>query len=57
MNNLNQTQTYVAAWGILPFIIIVIAILLILIFIAIIGLISNTYAINKKMEEYLNKRN
>lgn len=57
MNNLNQTQAYIEAWGILPFIIIIIAILLLLIFIAILGLISNTYAINKKLssiDDYLN---
>ena len=59
MNNLNQIQTYIGAWGILPFIIIGIAIILILIFIAILGIISNTAEINKRLsniDDYLNKK-
>lgn len=54
MNNLentNQATIFLQAWGIMPFVIIGIAIILLLIFIASLGIISNTASIDKKLSK------
>lgn len=62
MNNLentNQATIFLQAWGIMPFVIIGIALIMILIFIGMLGIISNMNSIEKKLskiDDYLNNK-